>query len=284
MKNNFDNLTIQNDFLFKKVMENKRICKRLIEEILQIQIETLTFVEVEKTMDIYQSSKGIRMDVVAQDEKHTRYNIEMQAADVINLWTHESLLPKRTRYYQAVMDMDMLQKGQSYDELAATYIIFICGFDCFAQGEYVYTFRRTCQEDERVVLPDDTTILFLNAMGTHGDVTAHTKNFLQYVREHTVVDEFTGEIANEIMRIKNDKELRGEYMKYEMNLHDERMLGYQQGKEAGREEGREQGRAEGVKSSIIGMIREGMDFSLIAKITSYSIEQIQKIAQDNKLV
>lgn len=61
-------------------------------------------------------------------------------------------------------------------------------------------------------------------------------------------------------------------MKYEMNLHDERMLGYQQGREGG------------VKSSIIGMIREGMDFSLIAKITSYSIEQIQQIAKDNKLV
>lgn len=71
-----------------------------------------------------------------------------------------------------------------------------------------------------------------------------------------------------MIRIKNDKKLRGEYMKYEMNLHDERMLGYQQGIEKG----------------IIGMIREGMDFSLIAKITSYSIEQIQKIARDNKLV
>lgn len=92
----------------------------------------------------------------------------------------------------------------------------------------------------------------------------------------------TGEGNRDISLLQ--EELRGEYMKYEMNLHDERMLGYQQGKEAGREEGREQGRAEGVKSSIIGMIREGMDFSLIAKITSYSIEQIQKIAQDNKLV
>ena len=75
-----------------------------------------------------------------------------------------------------------------------------------------------------------------------------------------------------MIRIKQDKELRGEYTKYEMNLHDERMVGYQQGREAG------------VKSSIIGMIREGMDFSLIAKVTSYSIEQIQKIAKDNKLV
>ena len=88
----------------------------------------------------------------------------------------------------------------------------------------------------------------------------------------------TGEGNRDISLLQ--EELRGEYMKYEMNLHDERMFGYQQG----REEGREQGREEGVKSSIIGMIREGMDFSLIAKITSYSIEQIQKIAQDNKLV
>lgn len=45
-----DQLTIINDFLFKKVMQNKRICKHLIEEILHIQIETLTFIELEKTI------------------------------------------------------------------------------------------------------------------------------------------------------------------------------------------------------------------------------------------
>ena len=34
MSVSFDELTITNDFLFKKVMQNKRICKHLIEEIL----------------------------------------------------------------------------------------------------------------------------------------------------------------------------------------------------------------------------------------------------------
>ena len=276
MKTTFDNLTIQNDFLFKKVMENKRICKRLIEEILQIQIKTLTFVEIEKSVDIYQSSKGIRMDVIAQDEHHTRYNIEMQTADVIHTSTHESLLPKRTRYYQAMMDMDMLQKGDSYDKLDETYIIFICGFDLFSKCQYTYTFQKRCQEAPSLILPDKTTILFLNAKGTHGNVTAHTKNFLQYMREHIISDDFTKEIENEIIRIKQDKRLRGEYMKYEMNLHDERMLGYQQGMAKGMEKS--------TTSNIIGMIREGIDFSVIAKITSYSIEQIQKIAKDNQLV
>ena len=65
-------------------------------------------------------------------------------------------------------------------------------------------------------------------------------------------------------------------MKYEMNLQDERMLGYQQGIAKGFEKG--------MTSTIIGMIREGIDFSVIAKITSYSIEQIQQIAKDNQLI
>ena len=34
----FANLTIQSDFIFKKVMSRKRICKHLLEELLQIEI------------------------------------------------------------------------------------------------------------------------------------------------------------------------------------------------------------------------------------------------------
>ena len=114
MSTTFDQLTITNDFLFKKVMQNKRICKHLIEEILHIQIETLSFIELEKTIDIYHNSYGIRLDVTAHDEHHTRYNIEMQASDVINEDTGLSVLPKRPRYYQAILDMDLLKKGQPY--------------------------------------------------------------------------------------------------------------------------------------------------------------------------
>ena len=153
-------------------MQNKRICKHLIEEILHIQIETLTFIELEKTIDIYHNSHGIRLDVTAHDEHHTRYNIEMQASDVINENTGLSVLPKRTRYYQAMLDMDLLKKGQPYDRLNPTYIIFICNFDLFGKELYSYTFQKQCQEDTSLTLPDDTTVLFLNASGTHGSVNA----------------------------------------------------------------------------------------------------------------
>ena len=225
MSVSFDELTITNDFLFKKVMQNKRICKHLIEEILQIRIETLTFVELEKSIDIYHGSHGIRLDITAHDERHTRYNIEMQASDIINKDTGLSVLPKRTRYYQAMLDMDLLKKGQPYDMLNPTYIIFICNFDLFGRGLYSYTFQKKCKEDPLLTLPDDTTILFLNATGTHGEATPHTKSFLTYVHEHIVTDAFTDEINTEILKIKCDEKIRGEFMHFELLLHDKKEEG-----------------------------------------------------------
>ena len=80
-------------------------------------------------------------------------------------------------------------------------------------------------------LPDDTTVLFLNAVGTHGSVTPHVKSFLQYVHEHIVTDAFTDEINTEILKIKCDEKIRGEFMHFELLLHDK--------KEEGRREGRQ---------------------------------------------
>ncbi len=59
-------------------------------------------------------------------------------------------------------------------------------------------------------------------------------------------------------------------------------LGIAEGKELGLAQGREQGLAQGVQqekaANILGMLREGIDISVIAKITSCSIAEIQHIA------
>ena len=48
----FANLTIQSDFIFKKVMSRKRICKHLLEELLQIEIADINYIEAEKTQNV----------------------------------------------------------------------------------------------------------------------------------------------------------------------------------------------------------------------------------------
>ena len=74
----FEELTIQNDFLFQRVMRNKRICKRLIEEILSTKIANISFIHTQKSIKSFYDSKGVFLDVTVEDEQRTRYNLEMQ--------------------------------------------------------------------------------------------------------------------------------------------------------------------------------------------------------------
>ena len=98
----YEELTIQDNFIFQKVMRNKRICKQTIERLLDIDIKDISYPEEEKSIDIRLDSKSIRMDVYVNDDKGTVFNIEMQTSKDM-----EELV-KRTRYYQALIDIDLL--------------------------------------------------------------------------------------------------------------------------------------------------------------------------------
>lgn len=69
-------------------------------------IEKITFPEGEKSIDNRYDSKSIRLDVYVHDENGHVYDIEMQCTN-----GSEGELPKRTRYYQGMIDMDELKKG-----------------------------------------------------------------------------------------------------------------------------------------------------------------------------
>ena len=64
-----------------------------------------------------------------------------------------------------------------------------------------------------------------------------------------------------------------------------REQGLTQGREQGLAQGREQGLAQGAQqekiANILGMLREGIDISVIVRITSYSVEEIQRIAKEH---
>ena len=106
---NLDKLTLSNDFLFKHVMLRKRICKHILEELLHTKIADITYLEAEQTLDVYPYSHGIRLDVRIADDTNTHYNLEMQVKNPVSR-TGKFQLPKRTRYYQAMLDTDMLKR------------------------------------------------------------------------------------------------------------------------------------------------------------------------------
>ena len=85
----WENLKISNDFIFAKVMRNPELCKGILERLLDVRIERITYPEEQKTIAIRKDSKSIRLDVYLKDGKGTVYNVEIQTTDSRNL-------PKRT--------------------------------------------------------------------------------------------------------------------------------------------------------------------------------------------
>ncbi len=265
----FENLTIQNDFIFKKVMSRKRICIHLLEELLQIKIADINYLEAEKALEPEYTSRGIRLDIIVADDRNTHYNLEMQVKNNKNPDTKKHVLPKRTRYYQALLDIDLLQNSQEYDLLPPTYVIFICVFDFFAKGNYVYTFKKRCLEDLELELPDEATTIILNTHGTHGNISKDIKSFYDYVNNHVINSDFTKQIDDEISYLKLDTKVRREFMLLEARLLDERR------------EGRVEGKAEEKNAIATLMLAKGC-YSLqkISELTKLSIEDIEKLEKE----
>ena len=182
-------------------------------------------------------------------------------------------LPKRTRYYQAMLDTDMLQKGQDYDELSPTYIIFFCLFDFFEDSQRIYTFKRRCLENMEIELADEAAIMFLNTLGTKGDVSPDIQSLFDYINNNTVTSNFTREVADTITEIKNDKKVRDSYMTYEMRIKDTLA------------EGEAKGRIEGIaeeKLRVAKLMLAKSSYSMqeIVELSGLSIDDIEMLKND----
>lgn len=231
----FEELKFGDDYIFSKVMRNEDICKSVLEKILGLEIKKIEYIEVQKEFETLPGAKGIRLDVYVNDENNTIYNIEMQTEN-------EDNIPKRSRYYQGVMDICNLDKGHSYDIMKKSFVIFICKFDLFQKQRYIYTFKNYCEEEKELELGDDTVKIFLNTKGTKGNVSPELIQLLKYIDSNIPEGKLACDIEKEVRRIKNNKAWRAEYMKYECDLAFQRR--------AGREEGKAEGRAEGMRAVI----------------------------------
>ncbi len=150
----------------------------------------------------------------------------MQASD-----TKE--LPKRSRYYQSLIDLQLIDKGQTYRRLNRSFVIFICMEDIFGYGRHIYTFENLCKEDPDISMGDETTKIFLNADSTRDDVSEELKAFLDYVAGKVTNDTFVQELDAAVEKAKQNREWRHEYMTLLMRDQINVEKGIEQGIEQG---------------------------------------------------
>ena len=235
MAKDYEKLTLSNDFVFGKVMENKELCRRVLETLLQTEIELTEYPVREKNIRLSTEGKPIRLDIYVKDKEDTLYDAEMQNKNGKSLETIS--LPKRSRYYQALMDSESLRKGIDYHFLSDSYIIFICTFDPFGQGKYLYTFENICKEDKKLSLNDRTSKLFFNTKAERSSIPENIRNLFDYIEDGIIRDELTQDLDMEVEKLRKDEGWWAAYMKTVTWEMDARFEGRHEGIEIGRIEG-----------------------------------------------
>lgn len=227
----FDELELKDDFMFYLVMGQERYCKPFLEIILETEIEKLEYHVSQASIEHRPFSKGVRLDVYVKDEKHTVYDLEMQ----IRVETKK--LSKRTRYYQGMIDLSLLEKGADYSSLPKSYVIFVCISDPFGYGLHRYTFENTCREVPELFLGDEGIKVFLNARGEADDVGDDLKNLLHYIDTSVPVDSFTRELDDAVKEVRMNEKYSLEYVKWQIRDQENQQMGYEKGHSEGYSEG-----------------------------------------------
>ena len=261
---------LTDSFIFYKVMtENPDACRRLLERLLHVSIKKIEILG-EKSLGIDSESKGIRLDVYVKDEERV-FDVEMQVKN-----TGE--LPERARYYQGVMDVDMLKSGEPYRALKETHIIFICLKDIFGQGMAHYTFENLCLEKPDIKLGDRSRKHFFAAENydkIEGD--RELKAFLKMLVTGKTEDTYTQELEAYTAETKQSVQVRRQYMDWERELNYEKESGYSMGYDSGYGTGYDSGLHHKALEDAANFLQKNISPEIIAECTGLSLAEVEEI-------
>ena len=275
-------LNLLDRFLFSQAADDPDTMRDMLEIILGREVVLKLLPQTEKEQRTHPLNRYVRLDVWAMDEEERIYNAEVQREDTGNL-------PKRSRFYQALIDSNLLKPGEvGFQRLNPVYIILICPFDLFGYGLYRYTFQMQCKEVPGLSLQDDAVRIFLNTRGQRTEgVPQELIELLRYM-EHTTEEvsasctsERIHNIQKRIHTIKSSEKIGVKYMQ----AWEEKILEQEKAREEGRKEGLSEGHASGLKEGLTQKLKElvekkvqkGYAAEEIAEMLEEDIETIQKI-------
>ncbi|MFP3153292.1 Rpn family recombination-promoting nuclease/putative transposase [Lachnospiraceae bacterium ZAX-1] len=254
-----EKIGLDNDYLFSAVMSDGNICKTFLEGLLKIEIDRIEVLDSQKTFNNGLDIKGVRLDIYVKDGKGTVYDIEMQVS-------REKDISKRMRYYQSVMDEDLLKKGMFYEDLPNSFIIFICTWDYVGLGEGIYIFKNMLEGKPEHQLDDGTTRIILNTEGSRSGLNQNVVDFLNYIQSGTVSGDWIRVVDEKVRLLKSNKKWRADYMTWMM--HEEEL------KREGIREGIREGEQRGLMKALQKLASKGKTVEEIADLYDMTIDEV----------
>ena len=273
-----ERIPFTDDLMFSLVVRDENICRQLLERILpdekfgEIRIENADddlYVETQRSIKFPLGAHGVRLDAFIKSG-NVWAEIELQT------YTGDHIA-KRSRYYQANMDLDFLNEGHEYRELPRSYVIFICTYDYIGADLPVYHFEKFDRQN-CLQFGDEAYSIILNTACSPEKVPQPLKALFEYINDPTKGsgDALVDDIDRQVSRFNTD-----EWRRRHMTLQELMDRNYEQGLEKGLEKGRAEGESFGKEQMRFEMARsmkeDGEDAERIAKYTGLPIDKIKKL-------
>ncbi len=253
MLKDLEQLTLLSDVFMSVVLSDLGACQHVVRILTgdhEIRLKSVrTQYVISKAV-----TRGARLDVLAEEQKSTLYHLEIENTDTMD---H----PRRTRFYGALTDSELLRKGAGYSALPDRRIFYISRTDIWKKGYTVYEeekrFRQTGLLHE-----DGAHVTYVNAAVDDGSRIA---KLMRYFRTADPFDDSEGALSKRVRFLKTEeggREIMCEIM--------------EKIREEGRKEGRKSGFLESSRKTALNLDRMGMPEETIARAVEEDVTVVRQ--------
>lgn len=253
MLKDLEQLTLLSDVFMSVVLSDLGACQHVVRILTgdhEIRLKSVrTQYVISKAV-----TRGARLDVLAEEQKSTLYHLEIENTDTMD---H----PRRTRFYGALTDSELLRKGAGYSALPDRRIFYISRTDIWKKGYTIYEeekrFRQTGLLHE-----DGAHVTYVNAAVDDGSRIA---KLMRYFRTADPFDDSEGALSRRVRFLKTEeggREIMCEIM--------------EKIREEGRKEGRKSGFLESSRKTALNLNRMGMPEETIARAVEEDVTVVRQ--------
>ena len=229
-----------------------------IELVLQIVLEKPDLKVLDVRTQVFVENllnRSVRLDILATDSTAAKLNVEVQRSD-------KGAGRKRARYNSSMMDANLLKKGEDFDKLPETWVIFITENDVMGKGLPLYPIER-CFLGTGERFEDGSHILYVN--GAYRGDTPIGKLMHDFSCTDAA-DMYYGTLANRVRFFKESKEGIEIMCKAMEDMRNESL---------------QEGIREGMKATARRMLAAGK-YALeeIVNISGLSLEEVKQLKAD----
>ena len=259
-------LRLMDDDFFSEALDGKT---KAVEYILNTVLERNDIkVKSTKAQVEYKSAtkRSIKLDIQAEDVHGKLMDIEIQRSD-------RGSGVKRARFHSSMIDRTLLSKGNDFENLVDTYVIFITEKDKFGMGIPLYHIERKIAEMDNALFGDGAHILYVN--GEYKNLEHPVGSLMHDFNCKDAKDIVNPLLAEEVRYLKETEGGRSQMCRLLEEMRNEAA-------EKAKAEGKAEGNHEKAVSTALKMLAKGYETEEIAEITGLALEEVQKLADNQK--